>query len=364
MKRSWRDAYHAFLFLAPFLFSFTVFFLYAFFNAFRYSFTSYNLFNTPAWVAFANYGRVLGDPLFLKALVNTLSYSLIVTALQVFLALLLATLLNQRLRGIAFFRTLYYLPSVLSSAAVTLIFLWLWQRNGFINASLSWLNRHLWFIAAFLLLLGLCQVTLVTVERRRSRPADFGDPALGTIALLFAAVAVGVLTVTGFLELRPVAAVDRVWLNTRETFLGLPVPLWAIMIQNIYTTIPGFMLLFLAGLQDVPRSLLEAAAIDGATRAQRFWRVTVPLLRPVTFLVVTLSLIGTLQLFDQVAIYGANIPLESRVTLAYYVYDAAFPSASASRIGEASAAAILLGLLTLAVVFLQRFVGIRAESRA
>ena len=362
MKRSWRDSLNAFIFLAPFLFSFTVFFLYAFVNAFRYSFTDYNLFNDAAWVGLSNYTRVLGDPLFIKALVNTLSYSLIVTAIQVFLALLLATLLNQQIRGVAFFRTIYYLPSVLSSAAVTLIFLWLWQRNGFINHSLSWVNQHLWFILSFLIFLSLFQLIFVVLERRRSRPADFLDPALGTLSFLLAALALTALSVFDVLAPRAVADLDHVWLNTRETFLGLPVPLWAIMIQNIYTTIPGFMLLFLAGLQDVPKSLLEAAAIDGATPVQRFWRVTVPLLRPVTFLVVTLSLIGTLQLFDQVAIYGANIPLESRVTLAYYVYDAAFPSASASRIGEASAAAILLGLLTLSVVFLQRFLGIRAEG--
>ena len=84
------------------------------------------------------------------------------------------------------------------------------------------------------------------------------------------------------------------------------------MIQNIFTTIPTFMLMFLAALQDVPVSYYEAASLDGATAAQQFRYITVPSVRPVTFLVVTLGLIGTLQMFDQVAIFGNAVPLSSR----------------------------------------------------
>jgi multiple sugar transport system permease protein len=362
MRRAWRNNRDALFFLLPFLLSFTIFFLYAFVNALRYSFTDYNLFNTPSWVGLSNYLRIFRDPNFIRALINTLAYSIIVTAVQTFLALLLAVLLNQKLRGIPFFRTLYYLPSILSSAAVTLIFLWLWQRNGFINYSLTWLNEHLYILLGFVVLFIFFQLALVFVERTRLRQASFTDPALATLSLLLAVVATALLATTGWLPVREVAPVERVWLNTRNQFLGLPIPLWAIMIQNIYTTIPGFMLLFLAGLQDVPKSMTEAAAIDGANVLQRFWLITVPMLRPVSFLVVTLSLIGTLQLFDQVQLYGENVPLQSRITLAYYVYQAAFPEASASRIGEASAAALILGLLTLVVVLVQRRLGIKEEG--
>jgi multiple sugar transport system permease protein len=362
MKRAWRNNRDALLFLSPFLLSFTIFFLYAFVNALRYSFTDYNLFNTPSWVGLTNYVRVFRDPDFIRAIVNTLAYSFIVTAVQTFLALLLAVLLNQKLRGIPFFRTLYYLPSILSSAAVTLIFLWLWQRNGFINYSLTWLNEHAFVILGFLVLFTFLQMMQVLVERSKQRTVSLFDPAFATLSLILALIITALLVTTGWLPLRDVAPLDRVWLNTRERFLGLPIPLWAIMIQNIYTTIPGFMLLFLAGLQDVPKSMTEAAAIDGANVLQRFWLITVPLLRPVSFLVVTLSLIGTLQLFDQVELYGDAAPLESKITLAYYVYQAAFPEASASRIGEASAAALILGLLTLLVVLVQRGVGIKEEG--
>jgi len=118
------------------------------------------------------------------------------------------------------------------------------------------------------------------------------------------------------------------WLNTRQTFLFMPVTLWSIAVMNIFTTVPVMMLLYLAGLQNIPGSLYEAAEIDGATRWQMFRKITVPLLNPVTFAVVTLGLIGTLQMFDQVAILGAAAPIESRVTLAYYNYYNTFPPAA------------------------------------
>ena len=357
-----QEAIFALLFLAPFLFTLIVFFVYAFINSVRYSFTDYDLFNTPSWIGLQNYIEILRDPLFVRAFINTVSYSLIVTVIQTFLALALATVLNQKLRGINIFRTIYYLPSVLSSAAVTLIFLWLYQRNGFINFAISWFNQHIFIILGFIGIFLLVQGIQVFIENSRGLPANFFNPALAAISFLVAIVLTVGLYSFSIINPRDVAQFDQVWLNTRERWLGIPVTLWAIMLQNIYTTIPTFMLIYLAGLQDVPNALYEAAAIDGANRWQQFTRVTIPMLQPVTFLIVTLSLIGTLQLFDQVALFGDAAPLESKVTLAFYVYDAAFPSASVSRIGEASAAALILGILILAIVMLQRVLGIREEA--
>jgi multiple sugar transport system permease protein len=84
----------------------------------------------------------------------------------------------------------------------------------------------------------------------------------------------------------------------------------------------------------------------------------VPLLAPVTFGVVTLSIVGTLQMFDQVAIMGNAAPIESRITLAYYTYYNTFPPGGSPRIGMASAGAIVLAALTLVIVFLQRRLGV------
>lgn len=364
MKINREELGYALLFLFPFLFVLIVFFAFAFIRALGFSFTNYNLFNLnplPSytgeafrWVGFQNYVQLFREPLFLTALKNTIFYSLVVTAIQTFLALCLATVLNQKIRGINFFRTVYYLPSVLSSAAVTLIFLWLYQKNGFINFAVSWVNKHIWIILIFLMLFALFQAIQVLLEKRQGLPVNFFNPALAALSLLLALIGIFVLTNFAGLSARGVADFEQVWLNTSQTWLGLSVPLWAIILQNIYTTIPTFMLLYLAGLQDIPTSLYEAASLDGANRWQQFRNVTIPMLRPVTFLIVTMSLIGTLQMFDQVALFGDAAPLQSVITLAYYVYTNVFPSAGESKVGLAAAAAIVLGLLTLIATLLQR----------
>jgi multiple sugar transport system permease protein len=368
VKTNRQDFWYALLFLFPFLFILLVFFAFAFIRALGFSFTNYNLFNINPlpnytgepfkWLGLQNYLQLFREPLFLTALKNTVFYSVVVTAIQTFLALCLATVLNQKIRGINFFRTIYYLPSVLSSAAVTLIFLWLYQKNGFINFAVSWFNKHLFIILAFLAIFLIAQAVQVFFEKARGLPVNFFNPALATLSLLVATVAIFLLTTFNVLSPRDVPNFEQVWLNTSQTWLGLSVPLWAIIMQNIYTTIPTFMLLYLAGLQDIPTSLYEAASLDGANRWQQFFNVTIPMLRPVTFLIVTMSLIGTLQMFDQVALFGDAAPAQSIITLAYYTYSNVFPSAGESRIGLAAAAAIVLGLLTLIATLLQRrFVG-------
>lgn len=364
MKANRQDTWYALLFLFPFLFVLIVFFAFAFIRAAGFSFTNYNLFNlNPAdtytgepfkWVGFNNYLRIFREPLFLTALKNTVLYSIIVTAIQTFLALCLATVLNQKIRGINFFRTIYYLPSVLSSAAVTLIFLWLYQKNGFINFAISWFNKHIFIILLFLLIFLVAQALQVLLERSQGLPTNFFNPALAAISLIVALVGIFLLTTFGGLAPRDIPNFELVWLNTEKSWMGLSVPLWAIIMQNIYTTIPTFMLLYLAGLQDIPKSLYEAASLDGANRWQQFMSVTIPMLRPVTFLIVTMSLIGTLQMFDQVALFGDAAPLRSMITLAYFTYANVFPSAGEARVGIAAAAAIILGILTLIATLLQR----------
>ena len=355
---------YALLFLAVFGFSIGVFFVYALVRTVFFSFTDYDLFAEPNLIGLRNYLTLFTDDLFLIALRNTLGFAVVVTTVQTFLALVLASVLNQKLRGITFFRTVYYVPSILSSAAITLIFLWLYQRGGFINFAVSWVWAHAPILLSFLALFALFQAVQVVWERRQGLPAAALDPALAAMSVLFAGLLTALLTLFGPVGVLEGVAFEQTWLNTRETFLGLPVPLWAIMLQNIYTTIPTFMIIYLAGLQDVPKSLYEAAAIDGATRAQQFFRVTVPMLRPVTFLVVTLGLISTLQLFDQVALFGDAAPLESRVSLAFYVFRSAFPEGGASRIGLASAAALVLAAITLVIVLLQRRFGVSERGYA
>lgn len=355
------DTTAAYLFLLPFLSLLVIFFMYASVRAIYFSFTDYDLFNTPTWVGVRNYRALFSDALYLAALRNSILFATIVTAIQTFLALVMATVLNQRLRGIGFFRAAFYVPSVTSSVVITLIFLWLFQRRGAINYLLESVARAAPILLTFILLALTLQAVQVWRERRRGYPAGPFEPAALVVSLLLAITGTFTLQALGFVNLRADVHVDLIWLQTSATipagapyWLSLPLPLAAIMLQNIFTTIPTFMLMYLAALQDVPRSHYEAAAIDGANAVQQFHRITIPAVMPVTFLVLTLSLIGTLQMFDQVAIFGDAAPLRSVVTLAYFVYNRMFPGAQTPEVGFAAAGAVSLALLTLVVVLIQR----------
>lgn len=342
------------IFLAPFILSLGLFFAYAAVRAVIFSFTDYNLFDAPRFVGFRNYLALFSDANFLFALRNTLVYTVIVTSVQTVLALVLASLLNMRIRGINFFRAGFYLPSVTSSVVITVIFLWLFQRKGFINYVLTVARGELPFWGLFFLITAVLQTVLVLREKKRNMPVRIFELPLLIMSVMISIALVVILRVTGLVQPGDIEPVSIIWLQTSESLLGIPRPLLAIIIQNIFTTIPTLMLIFLAGLQDIPPQLYEAARIDGAGPVRQFFSITTPSLRPVLFLVLTLSLIGTLQMFDQVAVYGDAVPLQSVITLAYYVYNRMFPGGTLPQVGTASAAAMFLAALTIGAVLLQR----------
>jgi len=362
------DNLAAYLFLLPFLVLLVVFFGYAALRAVYFSFTDYDMFNPPSWVGLRNYRQLFESSLFLAALRNTVLYAVVVTAVQTFLALVMAAILNQRIKGINFFRSAYYMPSITSSVVITLIFLWMFQRRGLINYLIYQFERYLPIFGTFLLLAVALQVVQVLWERSRRLPAAWTDPALAVVSLLVAGAVTWVLNLVAVVAPSDVPPVDFIWLQTTDAvpagapfWLSIPIPLVAIMIQNVFTTVPTFMLMYLAAMQDVPTSHYEAAALDGAGPVQQFFAITLPSVRPVTFLVITLSTIGTLKMFDQVAVFGSAAPLQSMVTLAYFVYDRMFPGAQLPQVGFAAAAALFLAMLTLVFVLLQRRV-ISAEA--
>lgn len=352
-----KDQIAGWLFMLPFLISFATFFLYAAVRTLIFSFTDYNLFNAPSFVGITNYLSMLGDSLFSLALSNTLAFSLIVTIAQTILALLLAVQVNGVIKARGFWRTVFYLPSIMSSAAMTLIFLWLFQRQGLMTELVQFIVNLRWYIAASIGVAVLVQVALVLNARRKYDGISWSDPVFLFIALGIAIVATYLLRLGQMLPIYDEQFLIS-WLNTQARVLFLPQTLWSVALMNVFTTVPTLMLLFLAGLQSIPTALYEAAELDGAGKFRQMIYVTIPSLAPVTFAVVTLGIIGTLQMFDQVAILGDAAPLQSRVTLAFYIYANAFPEGAASRIGMSSAAAILLGVLTLIIVYLQRTFGI------
>jgi multiple sugar transport system permease protein len=150
-------------------------------------------------------------------------------------------------------------------------------------------------------------------------------------------------------------ALDALGLPTYN-WLGDPaVALTGIMIMNIWSTAPLYMVVYLAALQDIPDTLYEAADLDGANWWHKFWKITVPMLRPVTFYVVVMGVIGTFQLFDQSYIFsaGSGGPNNSTLTMVLLIYQYAF---SVLDMGYASAIAFLLAVTIMIATLIQRYV--------
>ncbi len=260
---------------------------------------------------------------FMISLRNTFYYVLGVVPLQTVIALVLAVIVNQRfLKGRTFFRTAFYFPSVVSSVAISLVFLFLFTGTGAVNR--------------FLGIFGI------------DGPTWFSDPR-GLIHLL--GDGLGLWSVSD----PPAALADTNVLSLPlwEWISGPSVALSAIMLQVIWTTAGTFMLMFLAALQDLPTEVEEAALVDGANRWQRFRAVTVPHLRPTILLVVTLGVIGTWQVFDQMYVMTQGGPAKTTLTPAYLSYTAAFRQ---QQWGEGAAMAFLLFVLIFVLTTFQRFV--------
>lgn len=239
-----------------------------------------------------NYQALLGDRTFQKAVFNTLSYTLIVVPLQMALGLLLAVVVNAKLRGQTFFRAAFYFPAIASSAAITVLFIFLLQPHGLFNDARA--------------ALGLNRIF----------------EALGYSA-------------------------DHNWLGDVSTALG------SIMALNIWTTSGTMMLFYLASLQTIPNEIYEAARIDGASASQSFWRITFPLLKPGHFFVATVSVIGALQMFDQAIIGGGSNgdPNYSLMTIVLYLYNAAFKQVN---MDYAAAVGIVLFVIIFSATLVQR----------
>lgn len=259
---------------------------------------------------------------FMISLRNTFYYVLGVVPTQTVLALLLAVIVNQKfLKGRTFFRTAFYFPSVVSSVAISLVFLFLFTGTGAVNS--------------FLGLFGL------------NGPNWFAD-ARGVVHLI--GDGIGLWSMDSPPEALTGTRVMN--LSLWEWFSGPSVALSAIMLQVIWTTAGTFMLMFLAALQDLPVEVDEAAMVDGANKWQRFMNVTIPHLRPTILLVVTLGIIGTWQVFDQVYVMTSGAPAKTTLTPAYLSYSTAFDQLNFPR---GAAMAFLLFLLIFFLTQLQRW---------
>lgn len=301
------DAIAGWVFISPALLILTVFIFYPIVQVFWLGFHEWSVI-TPEkpFVGLENYRNLRVSNDFQIALRNTIWFSLGVVPVQTFLGLILAVIANRRLRGISFFRTAFYFPSISSSVVISVIFLWLYQQNGLINTLL----RKMGF--------GTPQPPWL------SNPKGVFEMALNGL---------------GVEHVNP-------WLA------GPSVALLSIMMMNIWTTMGSMMVIFLAGLQNIPGDVYEAAALDGANTRQIFFGITVPLLRPVVFFTATLGLIGTFQVFDQIFVMTpGGSPAKTTLTLGYLIYMNAFQG---FKMGYASAMAVVLFAIILAIYFVQR----------
>lgn len=283
-KQGVRDAIAGYSFMVPTLLVMGTFVVMPIIYALFLSFNKVRILGefSYRWIGVKNFIRMASDERVWIALKNTAEYVIIVVPIQTILALVLALILNSSIRGKNFFRIIFFLPTVTSSAVLTLIFMWIYNSNGLLNN----------FLAFF----GLPTYNWI------------GDPS---------------------------------------------VALKSIMLMNIWSTAPFYMVIYLAALQDIPQSLYEAATIDGANRFDQFISITLPLLRPVTFFIVVMGIIGTFQLFDQSYIFsgGSGGPNNSTLTVVLLIYQYAFKSLD---MGYAAALALMLAGVIMIATLIQR----------
>jgi multiple sugar transport system permease protein len=247
---------------------------------------------------------------------------LFVVPAQTVLALVLALVVNQqRLRGRGFFRTAFFFPSVTSSVAISVVFLFMFTNSGAVNAALRFLgiDGPQWYSdSRGLLHLLLGWLHIVDPNRPPAALADHG-----------------VLSLTWW-----------------DWLAGPSVALTTIIALVVWTTSGTMMLIFLSALQNLPVELDEAAMIDGAGRWQRLRRVTLPQLKPALFLVLTLGLISTWQVFDQIYVMSQGNPAKTTLTPAYLSYRVAFKDFD---YGSGAAISFLLFLVIVLLTLLQRW---------
>jgi multiple sugar transport system permease protein len=283
-KAAGRDNKAGYLFLLPWLVGLFVITIGPLIASLYLSFTDYSLIESPRWIGLDNYHRMLDDVRLHHALKVTFIYVVVSVPLQLALALAIAVVLNRGMRGLALYRSVFYLPSMLgASVAIALLWTQMFGTDGLVNQLLR--------------LFGL-DATKGWV----SSP----DTALGTLILL------------------------HVW-----TF-GSP------------------MVIFLAGLRQIPSMYYEAAAVDGASRWRRFRQITLPLLSPIIFFNLVLQVIGAFQSFTQAHVVsnGTGAPSDSTLFYTLYLYQRGFGE---FEMGYAAAMAWLLVLIVGAATAINFF---------
>lgn len=271
----------ALLALLPSFIVFCVFTIYPIFHSLYLSFFNVSLLASKrSYVGLNNYANLLKNPTFQKAVINTITYTIGVVPIGITFSLIIAVLLNNKLRLEGFFRAAFFTPVITSMVAVAMVWTWMLEPNyGLLNALLAkigiagprWLTDTSWAMVSVILL--------------------------------------------------------SIWKN-----LGYN------------------MVIFLAGLQDIPAEVYESADIDGANSLQKFYYITIPMMKaPIGFATI-MSIIKSMQVFGQIYVMTGGGPANSTMVIVYYLYQQAFEF---YRTGYASAVAWVLFAVILVLTLIQ-----------
>ncbi|WP_235775480.1 MULTISPECIES: carbohydrate ABC transporter permease [Paenibacillus] len=271
-----RKRYHnnlaGYLFISPWLIGFLLLSLWPILQSLYLSFTNYSLLESPKWVGLDNYTRIFfHDTVFRKSLSVTFIFVFVSVPLKLAFSLLIAIMLNRKIRGISFYRTAFYFPSLIGgSIAVSVLWRNMFGMEGYVNQILGLIGIH--------------------------GPAWISNPntALGTLILL----------------------------NTWQ--------------------FGSTMIIFLAGLKQIPQEMYESAGVDGAGAIRKFFSITLPLISPVMFFNLILGIIGSFQMFTSAFIITKGGPANATYTYSLFLYEKAF---SNFQMGYASALAWILLLI-------------------
>ncbi|NOJ61793.1 sugar ABC transporter permease [Arthrobacter sp. 260] len=270
----------SYLFLAPWILGLGLITIGPMAASLYLSFTNYNLLQAPEWIGLDNYLRMMQDSRLLNSLRVTFLYVFISVPLQLVAALALALVLDRGMKGLGFYRSVYYLPSLLGgSVAIAVLWRQIFGNDGLINQVLA----------------------LVGIE------------GMG-------------------------------WISNPSTALG------TLMILNVWT-FGAPMIIFLAGLRQIPTMYYEAASVDGASKVRQFATITIPLLTPIIFFNLVLQIIGAFQSFTQAFVVsgGTGGPSDSTMFFTLYLYQQGFGNFN---MGYASAMAWLLLVIIAVFTFL------------
>ncbi|TVY08831.1 carbohydrate ABC transporter permease [Paenibacillus cremeus] len=281
----------AYYFLLPCIIGFLLFTTIPLVSSLVLSFYDWNILSPPKFIGLSNFIRLFtDDDIFITSLKNTVLYVIAVVPFGIGLGLIAAVVLNQQLKGVAFWRAVYFLPVITSTVAISLVWRWIF------------------------------------------------NPDVGLINVILRGLAVA---------------------NPPSWIGGVEWALPSIMIVAIWKTIGYNMVIFLAGLQNIPKELYEAASIDGSNRWNSFWHVTVPLLRPTTFFITVIAIINSFQVFGFALIMTEGGPGNATNTLVLYVYQQGFKFFN---MGYASAIAWVLFVIILIFTLLQSYINHRREA--